>query len=66
MSSLREVLAITKTAVEDPALFGPQIMEVFIDIIINLSEICDEEQLPISDEVWGFEVKRNEWVIALL
>ena len=41
-------------------------MEVFIDIIINLSEICDEEQLPIADEVWGFEVKRNEWVIAML
>ena len=39
---------------------------MLVDIIINLVDVCVEDQVDLEEDVPGFEIKRNEWQIALL
>jgi len=63
--SLREVLHLTQESIEEDRLYSTKLFTAMINIIVQLSEICEEWDINL-DHVHAFEYTKNEWAIAFM
>ena len=62
--SIREILAITQLPVEPEILLAKSIIGLYSNLLQKVIAICEEEKLDLK-ELGAFNLKNNEWVIAL-
>ena len=63
--SLREVLYLTQENISDEKHYTTKLFKALINIITQLSDICEEWDVNL-DHVHSFEYVKNEWAIALM
>ena len=62
--SLREVLILTKRDSESSE-FAPYLLDVFMNLVEEMADLCVENKVDIT-KLSPFELKTNDWHIALL
>ena len=46
--------------------FAAQIIKVLVSMIIKFANVCEEEDIPLAKKVHCFDMKSNEWHIAVM
>ena len=64
--SLREILYLTQQPMESKVEFASQTIKMLISLVMQLTTICEEEDIELTREVHCFDLKSNEWHIAAM
>ena len=64
--SLREILHLTQQPIHSKVEFAAQTISLLVNMIIQLSTICEEEDVDLERDVHAFDLKNNEWHIAIM
>ena len=64
--SLREIIHLAQQPIEHAAEFGAQTIKVLVSMVIQLASICEEEDVDLASDVHAFDLKSNEWHIAIM
>ena len=51
---------------ESKVAFAAQTIRMLVNMFIQLATICEEEDLELTKEVHCFDLKNNEWHIAVM
>ena len=62
---IRDVLKLTKEPVDQNEFFGPSFVSVLVQLVQEMSELCLANHVNLST-ISAFEMKTNDWQIALL
>ena len=46
--------------------FAAQTIKFLVSMVIQLATICEEEDIELSKDIHAFDLKNNEWHIAIM
>ena len=64
--SLRDIIHLTQQPQEPKIDFAAQIIKVLVSMIIKFANVCEDEDIALSKKVHCFDMKSNEWHIAVM
>lgn len=62
--SLREILALAQQPVEMQVEFGASLVKTLVNMILQLTSICETNDVDLHKNVHCFDLRSNEWHIA--
>ena len=64
--SLREILHLTQQPIHSKIEFAAQTISLLVNMVVQLATICEEEDVDLENDVHAFDLKNNEWHIAVM
>lgn len=62
--SLREILHLTQQPVESKVTFAASTFKCLVSLLLQMFQVCEDEEVELSRKIHCFDLKSNEWHIA--